>query len=364
MLLGAHTAGVPVVPLSTAYSLLSRDHERVRAIAAVHARAWSSPTTAPRSAPALEAVADAVPARGRRPRPPARHARARRPRGDRAARPTSSARSRRSARTRSRRSCSPRARPASPKGVDQHAPDAVLQPAGARRRCGRSCATSRRCSSTGCRGATRSAATTTSARCSPSAARCTSTTASPVPALFDRTVAALREVAPTVYYNVPAGWALLAAAPRGRPRAGRDVLLAAAVHVLRRGGAAAGALGPPPRARRRGRATARSRSPPRGARPRPRRPRRRRTSRRRACGVHRRPAAGRDAQARAGRRPLELRLRGPNVTPGYHRDPAATAAAFDEEGFYRSGDAARLVDPDDPPGPALRRPPGRELQAR
>src|SRR3954453_17217545 len=31
----------------------------------------------------------------------------------------------------------------------------------------------------------------------------------PTPALFDRTVAALRAVRPTVYYNVPAGWALL-----------------------------------------------------------------------------------------------------------------------------------------------------------
>ena len=33
-------------------------------------------------------------------------------------------------------------------------------------------------------------------------------------------------------------------------------------------------------------------------------------------------------------------MRGPNVTPGYHRDPEATAAAFDGEGFYRTGDAA------------------------
>ncbi|ADG11513.1 AMP-dependent synthetase [Caulobacter segnis] len=41
----------------------------------------------------------------------------------------------------------------------------------------------------------------------------------------------------------------------------------------------------------------------------------------------------------------ELRVRGPNVTPGYWRAPAATAAMFDEEGFYRSGDAGRLVEP-------------------
>jgi feruloyl-CoA synthase len=45
---------------------------------------------------------------------------------------------------------------------------------------------------------------------------------------------------------------------------------------------------------------------------------------------------------------LELRVRGPNVTPGYWRKPDLTAAAFDEEGFYRLGDAVKLVDPADP----------------
>src|SRR3984957_10889722 len=38
---------------------------------------------------------------------------------------------------------------------------------------------------------------------------------------------------------------------------------------------------------------------------------------------------------------LELRTRGPNVTPGYWRQPQLTAAAFDEEGFYKFGDAAK-----------------------
>ena len=45
---------------------------------------------------------------------------------------------------------------------------------------------------------------------------------------------------------------------------------------------------------------------------------------------------------------LEARVRGPNVAPGYWRDPALTGAAFDDEGFYRLGDAMRFVDPDDP----------------
>lgn len=44
----------------------------------------------------------------------------------------------------------------------------------------------------------------------------------------------------------------------------------------------------------------------------------------------------------------ELRVRGPNITPGYHDRPDLTAAAFDEEGFYMMGDAGKLADPDDP----------------
>jgi feruloyl-CoA synthase len=45
---------------------------------------------------------------------------------------------------------------------------------------------------------------------------------------------------------------------------------------------------------------------------------------------------------------FEIRVRGPNVFPGYWRRPDLTRAAFDEDGFYRIGDAARLLDPDDP----------------
>lgn len=45
---------------------------------------------------------------------------------------------------------------------------------------------------------------------------------------------------------------------------------------------------------------------------------------------------------------LELRVRGPNVTPGYWRRPDLTREAFDEEGFYRIGDAGRFLDPAEP----------------
>ena len=45
---------------------------------------------------------------------------------------------------------------------------------------------------------------------------------------------------------------------------------------------------------------------------------------------------------------LELRAKGPNVTPGYYNAPELTEKAFDSEGWYRSGDAVRFVDPADP----------------
>ena len=44
---------------------------------------------------------------------------------------------------------------------------------------------------------------------------------------------------------------------------------------------------------------------------------------------------------------LEVRYRGPNITPGYWRRPEATSEAFDEEGFFRTGDAVRWIDDDD-----------------
>lgn len=44
---------------------------------------------------------------------------------------------------------------------------------------------------------------------------------------------------------------------------------------------------------------------------------------------------------------LEMRVRGPNVTPGYFRNSAQTKAAFDIDGFYKIGDAGKLKDEDD-----------------
>jgi len=45
---------------------------------------------------------------------------------------------------------------------------------------------------------------------------------------------------------------------------------------------------------------------------------------------------------------LEARLKGVNITPGYYKAPQLTADAFDDEGFYKIGDAVKFADPADP----------------
>jgi len=60
------------------------------------------------------------------------------------------------------------------------------------------------------------------------------------------------------------------------------------------------------------------------------------------------PAAGNLVKLAPVGDKLEIRVRGPGVTPGYWREPHLTAAAFDEEGYYRMGDAVRLLDEHDP----------------
>jgi feruloyl-CoA synthase len=59
------------------------------------------------------------------------------------------------------------------------------------------------------------------------------------------------------------------------------------------------------------------------------------------------PVSGNDAKLIPNNGKLEVRAKGPNVTPGYWRQPELTAKAFDDEGFYIFGDAIKPVDPDD-----------------
>jgi feruloyl-CoA synthase len=56
------------------------------------------------------------------------------------------------------------------------------------------------------------------------------------------------------------------------------------------------------------------------------------------------PVPGNDAKLVPNNGKLEVRARGPNVTPGYWRQPELTKAAFDDEGFYKFGDALKPAD--------------------
>ena len=59
------------------------------------------------------------------------------------------------------------------------------------------------------------------------------------------------------------------------------------------------------------------------------------------------PVSGNEAKLVPDNGKLEIRAKGPNVTPGYWRQPELSAAAFDDEGFYKLGDAIKPVDPAD-----------------
>jgi feruloyl-CoA synthase len=60
------------------------------------------------------------------------------------------------------------------------------------------------------------------------------------------------------------------------------------------------------------------------------------------------PAPGVEVKLAPVEDKLEVRYRGPNVTPGFWRQEELTRAALDEEGFFRSGDAAKFLHPNSP----------------
>jgi feruloyl-CoA synthase len=66
------------------------------------------------------------------------------------------------------------------------------------------------------------------------------------------------------------------------------------------------------------------------------------------AGVIGLPGAGTEIKLAPVDGKFELRVKGPNVTPGYWRRPELTRELFDEDGFLRTGDAGKLADPEDP----------------
>lgn len=168
----------------------------------------------------------------------------------------------------------------------------------------------------------------------------------PVPALVGRTVANLGEARPTIYLNVPAGYAALL------PHLERDPAAARAFFAhLRLGFFAAAAL--PQQLWDRLTALAErygsgmqmttswgmtETSPAATTAHFP-------ITRSDCLGV---PLPGVELALVPTGNKHELRVRGPNITPGYHRRPDLAAAAFDEHGYLRTGDAVAFADPDDP----------------
>ena len=169
----------------------------------------------------------------------------------------------------------------------------------------------------------------------------------PVPALFPQTIANLTDVAPTVYFNVPAGFAQLVPALEADPEFARRFF-----SRLRLLFNAAAALPSGLRDRLRDLATqASGRTIPVtgswGA-----------TETApavttanfgytdaRCIGA---PLAGTEVKLAPTEGAYEIRVKGPIVTPGYFGRPDLTAEAFDDEGFYRSGDAVTFADPAEP----------------
>jgi feruloyl-CoA synthase len=168
-----------------------------------------------------------------------------------------------------------------------------------------------------------------------------------MPGLIEKTVANLRDVSPTMYFNAPRGFDMLLpfleadAAVRDRlfPRSGPDLLC--------RRGSATEPVGPPRGAIDRGARRARAHGvflgSDRDDLDRHQRALRDRESWRdrhsgTRCRDHADAFGHQDGVARAW----------PDRHPGYWKRPDLTEAAFDDEGFYRIGDAGRLDDPADP----------------
>ncbi len=168
----------------------------------------------------------------------------------------------------------------------------------------------------------------------------------PLPGAFDASVRNLREVNPTVYLNVPSGFDELIAALRrdddlrkhffarlrlcfyaaaSLSQAAADELQSIAVDTCGERIVLMTALGSTETA------------PLVVARTWP-------SARTGSIGL---PAPGVEVRLVPAGEKLELRVRGPNITPGYFHEPELTRKAFDEEGFYRLGDAVRFVNPNE-----------------
>ena len=167
----------------------------------------------------------------------------------------------------------------------------------------------------------------------------------PVPGLIEKTVRNLRDVKPTMLFNVPRGFDMLL------PFLEADAALAAEIlSRMRLAFYAAAALAP----------STWQRLEAVAARVRPALPLWLTTSwgstetspavtsahwRMEGAGCIGAPLPGLELKLVPNGSKLEMRVKGVSVFPGYRNAPSETAAAFDSDGFYRIGDAGYLVDP-------------------
>lgn len=169
----------------------------------------------------------------------------------------------------------------------------------------------------------------------------------PVPQLIDRTVAHLREVRPNVMVNVPRGLDMLVASMETDPSIADDLfpnldviiyggaaLSADTLHKLEHFSAKATGRRIPITSSLGSTETTMPATigwwPPH------------------ALGTLGLPGPGVEAKLVPNGERYEIRFRGQNITPGYHLDPQATQDTFDEEGFLKTGDAVAWADPHKP----------------
>ena len=168
----------------------------------------------------------------------------------------------------------------------------------------------------------------------------------PTPALINETLRNLREIAPTVYFNVPTGFESIAAAMQTDEALRKNLLSRVKMFFY-----AGAALAQPvwnslfeAAEKEVGErivmttGLGMTESGPFGIFV---------TSHNVKAGDLGVPTAGLELKLVPLGDKVEVRYRGPNITQGYWRNPEATAEAFDDEGFFSTGDAVKWIDSDD-----------------
>ena len=169
----------------------------------------------------------------------------------------------------------------------------------------------------------------------------------PTPALMQETLRNLREIAPTIYFNVPTGFEAIAHAMKADPVLRRNLL--SRVRMFFYSGAA---LAQPvwdllhevqeAEIGERivmGTGLGMTESSPFAVFV---------TSPDVKSGYLGLPCPGMELKLVPTEGKTEIRYKGPNITPGYWRNPDATRECFDEEGFFSTGDAVLWIDQNDP----------------